>query len=115
MWIFAEVLTGGLAVGTLLILARPRDEEAAALYRSQARRALTRLHDLVRSTVARVSPRSSSGFPTGGVVSSPSRRDDAPPTEGAPSDQGQRTPAFRSINSELASLPSCGSGDGSTY
>ena len=31
------------------------------------------------------------------------------------SDQGQRTPAFRSINSELASLPSCGSGDGSTY
>jgi len=60
VWIFAEVMTGGLAVGTLLILARPRDEEAAALYRSQARRALTRLHVLVRSTAARVAPRSSS-------------------------------------------------------
>ena len=33
VWIFAEVMIGGLALGTLLILIRPRDDEAAALYR----------------------------------------------------------------------------------
>jgi hypothetical protein len=35
VWIFAEVLVGGLALGTLLILIRPRDDEAAALYRRE--------------------------------------------------------------------------------
>jgi hypothetical protein len=30
VWIFAEVMTGGLALGTLLNLIRPRDDEAAA-------------------------------------------------------------------------------------
>ena len=39
VWIFAEVMIGGLALGTLLILIRPRDDEAAALYRRGSRRA----------------------------------------------------------------------------
>ena len=39
VWIFAEVMIGGLALGTLLILIRPRDDEAAALYRRESRRA----------------------------------------------------------------------------
>lgn len=41
VWIFAEVMIGGLALGALLILIRPRDEEAAALYRCAFRRAWT--------------------------------------------------------------------------
>jgi hypothetical protein len=39
VWIFAEVLVGGLALGALLILIGPRDDEAAALYRREPRRA----------------------------------------------------------------------------
>jgi hypothetical protein len=30
VWIFAQVMIGGLALGTLLNLIRPRDDEAAA-------------------------------------------------------------------------------------
>ena len=33
VWIFAEMVVGGLALGVLLILIRPRDDEAAASYR----------------------------------------------------------------------------------
>jgi len=45
VWIFAEVMIGGLALGTLLILIRPRDDEAAALYRREPRRAWAWLQD----------------------------------------------------------------------
>jgi hypothetical protein len=45
LWIFAEVLVGGLALGTLLILIGPRDEEAAALYRRGPGRAWAWLRD----------------------------------------------------------------------
>jgi hypothetical protein len=45
VWIFAEVMIGGLALGALLILIRPRDDEAAALYRYESRRAWTWLQD----------------------------------------------------------------------
>lgn len=45
VWIFAEVMFGGLAVGTLLILIRPRDDEARALYRREPRRAWVWLQD----------------------------------------------------------------------
>ncbi len=40
VWTFTEVMIGGLALGTLLILIRPRDDEAGALYRRESRRAL---------------------------------------------------------------------------
>jgi hypothetical protein len=45
VWIFAEVMIGGLALGTLLILIRPRDAEAAALYRREPGRARAWLQD----------------------------------------------------------------------
>lgn len=45
VWIFSEVMIGGLALGSLLILIRPRDDEAAALYRRKSRRAWAWLHD----------------------------------------------------------------------
>jgi hypothetical protein len=53
VWIFTAVMIGGLALGTVLILSGPRDDEAAALYRRQARDAVRWLHDRVRSTVSR--------------------------------------------------------------
>jgi hypothetical protein len=45
VWIFAELMIGGLALGALLILVRPRDDEAAALYRHERRRARSWLQD----------------------------------------------------------------------
>ena len=48
LWIFAEVMIGGLALGTLLILIRPRDDEAAALYRRESRRAWAWLQGRLR-------------------------------------------------------------------
>ena len=45
VWIFAEVMIGGLALGTLLILIRPREDEAAALSRREPRRAWAWLQD----------------------------------------------------------------------
>ena len=45
VWIFAEVMIGGLALGTLLILIRPSDDEAAALYRREPARAWAWLQD----------------------------------------------------------------------
>ncbi len=45
LWIFAEVMIGGLALGALLIVIRPRDDEAAALYRQDSRRAREWLKD----------------------------------------------------------------------
>ena len=45
VWIFAQVMIGGLALGTLLILIRPRDDEAAALYRRESREAWAWLQD----------------------------------------------------------------------
>ena len=45
MWTFAEVIIGGLVLGALLVLIRPRDDEAAALYRRERRRAWAWLQD----------------------------------------------------------------------
>lgn len=45
VWIFAEMMIGGLALGTLFILIRPRDNDAAALYRREPRRAWAWLQD----------------------------------------------------------------------
>jgi len=53
VWIFTAVMIGGLALGTVLILTRPRDDEAAELYRRRARDARKWLHDQVRSIVSR--------------------------------------------------------------
>src|SRR6478752_635568 len=45
VWIIAEVMIGGLALGTLLILIRPRDDEAAELYGREPRRAWAWIQD----------------------------------------------------------------------
>ena len=45
VWIFAEVMIGGVALGTLLILIRPRDDDASALYRRESGRAWAWLQD----------------------------------------------------------------------
>ena len=45
VWIFAEMMIGGLALGTLFILIRPRDNDAAALNRREPRRAWAWLQD----------------------------------------------------------------------
>ena len=54
VWIFGEVMIGGLALGTLLILIRPRDDEAAALYRRQGARVRAWLRNRVRRMVNRM-------------------------------------------------------------
>ena len=59
VWIFAEVMIGGLALGTLLILIRPRDDEAAALYRGESRRAWAWLQD--RLVAFRMAPKPDPG------------------------------------------------------
>ncbi len=53
VWIFAEVMIRGLALGALLILIQPRDDEAAALYRRELRQAWAWLQD--RLVVFRIS------------------------------------------------------------
>jgi hypothetical protein len=45
VWIFAEVMIGGLALGTLFILSGPRDDDAAAMYRREPGRAWAWLQD----------------------------------------------------------------------
>jgi hypothetical protein len=54
VWILAQVMIGGLAVGTLLILIRPRDDEAEALYRRQATRVRACLRNRVRRMTSRM-------------------------------------------------------------
>jgi hypothetical protein len=54
VWILAEVMIGGLALGALLILIRPRDDEAAASYRRQAGRARTWLRNRIRRMTSRM-------------------------------------------------------------
>jgi hypothetical protein len=51
VWFFAGVMIGGLVLGALLVLIRPRDEEAAALYRREAREAQVWLQGRARSVV----------------------------------------------------------------
>jgi hypothetical protein len=41
--LFCAILVGGVALGMILNLARPRDEEAAEAHREQARRAMAKL------------------------------------------------------------------------
>ena len=47
--IFALVMVGGFALGMCMSLLRPRDQEAAAMHRRQAGRALAWLPDRRRS------------------------------------------------------------------
>jgi hypothetical protein len=54
VWILAEVMIGGLALGALLILIRPRDDEAAASYRRQAGRVRAWLRNRVRRMTSRM-------------------------------------------------------------
>lgn len=64
---YGLLMTGGLALGTLLNVLRPRDREAAATYRRQARRAVAVLPDRWRT--------SRSALPDGvGQVGHPLRR-----------------------------------------
>jgi hypothetical protein len=56
--IFAGVMIGGFTLGALLIIIRPRDDEAASLYRRQAGDAWAWLQDRVRASVSRMPSRS---------------------------------------------------------
>ena len=51
--VFGGIMVGGVALGMLLSVVRPRDEEAAAMHRQMARRALRWLPDRSRSNRVR--------------------------------------------------------------
>jgi hypothetical protein len=54
--IFGGILIAGVALGTLLSVVRPRDDEAAAMHRHLARRALAWLPDRFQPDQVRVQP-----------------------------------------------------------
>ena len=54
--IFGVILVGGFALGTLLNVVRPADEEAAAMHRHLARRALAWLPDRFQSNQILMQP-----------------------------------------------------------
>ena len=60
--IFVVILVGGFALGMLLSVVRPRDDEAAAMHRHLARRALGWLPDRFQSNQIRMQPKPNSGF-----------------------------------------------------
>ena len=60
--IFVVILVGGLALGTLLNVVRPSDDESAAMHRHLARRALGWLPDRFQSNQIRMQPKPNSGF-----------------------------------------------------
>ena len=60
--IFVGILVGGFALGTVLNVVRPRDDEAAAMHRYLARRALGWLPDRLQSKQIRMQPKPNSGF-----------------------------------------------------
>jgi hypothetical protein len=59
--LFLAILLGGVAVGMLLSLARPRDEEAAAMHREHARRVMAWLAHRYPSVQVRPQPKGDSG------------------------------------------------------
>ena len=60
--VFGGILIGGVALGMLLSVMRPCDDEAAAMHRHLARRALGWLPDRFQSNQVRVQPKPSSGL-----------------------------------------------------
>jgi hypothetical protein len=60
--IFSGIMIGGLTLGMLLSVVRPRDEEAAAMHRHLARRALAALPGPSRPTSAEYEPSGDLGF-----------------------------------------------------
>ncbi|MFL6151741.1 MAG: hypothetical protein ACJ72B_05100 [Ornithinibacter sp.] len=57
MWIFAGLMIGGVALGALLILIRPRDDEAAAWRGRQRLEAQAWLHGRADAIVSRMPSR----------------------------------------------------------
>jgi len=60
--IFGLILVGGVALGMLLNVVRPRDDEAAAMHRHLARRVLAWLPGRFQSNQIRMQPKPNSGF-----------------------------------------------------
>lgn len=58
---FVALMLGGVGLGTLLNLVRPRDEDAAAMHRQGARLSLAWLPDRFRSSDVRLRPAPDSG------------------------------------------------------